>query len=124
MNLVVLKGNLSKDITLTNGSTTIAKTSIAVQRMREGTDFINIVAFGKTAEFMDKYFKKGSPALIQGRIQTGSYTNREGNKVNTVDVVVENIEFCGSKDKGTSAAPKNEEFMVVDDNDEGVPFFS
>ena len=123
MNLVVLKGNLSKDITLNNGSTVVAKTSIAVQRMREGTDFINIVAFGKTAEFMDKYFKKGSPALIQGRIQTGSYTNRDGNKVNTVDVIVENIEFCGSA-KGTSAKPKDEEFMVVDDNDEGVPFFS
>ena len=122
MNLVVLKGNLSKDITLTNGSTTIAKTSIAVQRMREGTDFINIVAFGKTAEFMDKYFKKGSPALIQGRIQTGSYTNREGNKVSTVDVVVENIEFCGSA-KGTSAK-KDDEFMSIPDGleDDGIPF--
>ena len=117
MNRVILKGNLTRDIDLRQGNVTTGKTAIAVQRVKEGTDFINLVAFGTTAETMEKFLKKGSQVLIEGRIQTGSYTNKSGDKVNTVDVVVERFEFCGKKEK------KEEDFITVDaDNDEGVPF--
>ena len=122
MNKVVLLGNLARDIELRQGSTVTGKTAIAVKRVKEGTDFINITAFGVTAETMAKYLKKGSQVLIEGRIQTGSYTNREGNKINTTDVIVERFEFCGSA-KGTSAK-KDDEFMSIPDGleDDGIPF--
>lgn len=122
MNKVILMGNLARDIELRQGNTTTGKTAIAVKRIKDGTDFINIVAFGVTAETMAKYLSKGSQVLIEGRIQTGSYTNKDGIKVNTTDVIVERFEFCGSA-KGTSVKPKDDEFMVVDvDDPNGVPF--
>ena len=83
-------------------STAVARWSLAVQRRfkRDGdadADFINCVAFGKQAEFAEKYFRQGMKICISGRIQTGSYTNRDGAKVYTTDVVVEEQDFCESK---------------------------
>ena len=106
MNKVILMGRLTKDPDVRYGGQqndkAVAKFSLAVDRKfkREGdeqtADFISCVAFGKTAEFLEKYAGKGSKFVIEGRIQTGSYTNKDGNKVYTTDVVVENVEFAES----------------------------
>ena len=107
MNKVLLLGRLTRDpiISYASGDNTmaIARFTLAVDRRfkREGdavtADFIGCVAFGKTAEFVDRFAKQGTKFAIEGRIQTGSYTNKEGKKVYTTDVVVENIEFAESK---------------------------
>ena len=112
MNKVIIIGRFTRDpeIKYTTGesATATARFSLAVNRRfknKEGNydaDFINCVAFGKTAEFIEKYFTKGMAIGITGRIQTGSYTNKEGQKVYTTDVVVEETEFVESKNKGTS----------------------
>lgn len=132
MNSVQLIGRLTRDpeIRYTDGGLSIARFSLAVDRrfkQENGTDadFINIVAFGKTAEFIEKYFHKGIKIALNGRIQTGSYTDKDGKKVYTTDIVAENVEFCESK--GTSAnndAPASDgDFMNVPDGmDEELPF--
>ncbi len=106
MNKVILMGRLTRDpdIRYTSGDnqTAIARYSLAVNRsyVREGeadADFINCVAFGRNAEFAEKYLKKGTKIAVVGRIQTGSYTNKDNVKVYTTDVVVENQEFAESK---------------------------
>lgn len=106
MNKVILMGRLTRDpeIRVSNGanSTTVARYTLAVDRRikREGeqnTDFISCVAFGKTAEFAEKYLRQGTKVLSVGRIQTGSYTNKDGNKVYTTDIVIEECEFAESK---------------------------
>lgn len=112
MNKVILCGRLTKepDIRYSAGATQmcVAKFTLAVDRKfkKEGeasADFINCVSFGKTAEFAEKYFRKGTKILVSGRIQTGSYTNKDGNKVYTTDVVVEEQEFAESKSKNSGA---------------------
>lgn len=138
MNSVQLTGRLTNNPEVHYGGngTTIAKFSLAVNRRfkQEGqpdADFIRCVAFGKTAEFIEKYFTKGRKMDLNGRIQTGSYTNQDGNKVYTTDVVVENVEFGESK--GGSASnnePVNDSskassdgFMNIPDGlDEELPF--
>ena len=107
MNKTILMGRLTKDpevrYAASDSGMCIARYTIAVDRRRaasndgQSADFINCVAFGKTGEFAEKYFRKGTKILITGRIQTGSYTNREGQKVYTTDVVVEDQEFAESK---------------------------
>lgn len=106
MNKVILMGRLTRDPELhyTQGEngTAVGKYTLAVERRirREGdatADFINCVAFGKTAEFAEKYLRQGTKIAITGRIQTGSYTNRDGVKVYTTVVVVEEQEFAESK---------------------------
>lgn len=106
MNKVVLMGRLTRDpeIRYSQGekSTCVARYTLAVDRRfkREGeqnADFISCISFGKSAEFAEKYFRQGMRVTICGRIQTGSYTNRDGNKVYTTDVVVEEQEFAESK---------------------------
>ena len=106
MNKVVLMGRLTRnpDIRYSQGerSTCVARYTLAVNRRfrREGdqeADFINCVAFGRQGEFAEKYLKQGTKIVISGRIQTGSYVNREGNKVYTTDVVVEEQDFAESK---------------------------
>ena len=134
MNSVQLIGRLTRDpeIRYTDGGASIARFGLAVDRRFKhengaDADFINIVSFGKTAEFIEKYFHKGMKIALNGRIQTGSYTDKDGKKVYTTDVVAENVEFCESK--GTSAnndaqAPsQNGDFMNVPDGmDEELPF--
>ena len=98
MNQVVLIGRLTDDPAYNEkGEIKIAKYSLAVDRMKEGADFPSCVAFGRQAEFADKYLKNGMKIAVIGRIQTGSYTNREGSKVYTTDVIVDHQEFCEKK---------------------------
>ncbi len=106
MNKVILMGRLTRDpdVRYTAGDNPmgIARYTLAVDRKikREGeatADFISCIAFGKAAEFSEKYFRQGIRIVVSGRIQTGSYTNRDGNKVYTTDVVVEEQEFAESK---------------------------
>jgi single-strand DNA-binding protein len=137
MNIVCIIGRLVRDpeVRWSQGkeSTCIAKLTVAVDRRfkKEGeqsADFIPCTAFGKTAEFIEKYVKKGTKVVIQGRWQTGSYDNKEGQKVYTNDCIVESIEFAESKktDDQTQNAPKtpkDDDFMNLPENiDDEVPF--
>lgn len=140
MNKVVLMGRLTRDpeVRYSQGEnpSAVARYSLAVDRRlkRDGeqnTDFINCVAFGKNGEFAEKYLHKGTKICISGRIQTGSYTNQEGQKVYTTDVVVEEHDFCESKGSGSgsgsepAAAPQTDAdgFMNIPDGiDEELPF--
>lgn len=111
MNKVILMGRLTREPDVrysqnSDGSMAVARYTLAVDRRRARTnsdgaeqtaDFISCVAFRKTAEFIEKYFRQGMRMVISGRIQTGSYTNRDGQKVYTTDVVVEEVEFAESK---------------------------
>ena len=107
MNKVILMGRLTRDpdVRYSNGeqATAVARFTLAVDRRvarRDGeqtADFIGCVAFGRTAEFVEKYFRQGMRMVISGRIQTGSYTNKDGQRVYTTDVVAENVEFAESK---------------------------
>lgn len=126
MNNVVLMGRLTKDpdIRRTNDGTAIGRFTLAVDRMKKDeADFIGCVTFGKTAEFAEKYLKKGTKIAGSGRIQTGNYTNKEGQKVYTTDVILERLEFAESK---ASAQPKpdGDGFMDIPDDvdDAGLPF--
>lgn len=134
MNSVQLIGRLTRDpeVRYTDGGASIARFSLAVDRRFKqengaDADFINIVSFGKTAEFIEKYFHKGMKIALNGRIQTGSYTDKDGKKIYTTDIVAENVEFCESK--GTSAnndapAPASDgDFMSVPDGiEDELPF--
>ena len=133
MNSVQLLGRLARDpeVRYTDGGATIASFTLAVDRRfkqenGETADFISCKAFGKTAEFIEKYFGKGKKLALNGRIQTGSYTNKDGAKVYTTEVIVENVEFVESKgveNGGGSANAKNDDFMNVPDGlDEELPF--
>jgi single-strand DNA-binding protein len=115
MNIVVLMGRLTKDpdVRYSQGdnSLAIARYTLAVDRRRgrsssqgdqQTADFISCVAFGKSAEFAEKYLHKGTKICIRGRIQTGSYTNKDGVKVYTTDVVIDDQEFAESKNAQTS----------------------
>ena len=106
MNKVILMGRLTRDpevrYSAGNNSMAVARYTLAVDRRfrRDGennADFIGCVAFGKSAEFAEKYLRQGTKIIVTGRIQTGSYTNRDGQKVYTTDVVVEDHEFAESK---------------------------
>lgn len=140
MNNVSLVGRLTKDpemrYTAGENSIAVAKGSIAVDRKfkRDGeqtADFINYLAFGKTAEFIEKYFFKGMRMGLNGHIQTGSYTNKDGVKVYTTDVIADNVEFVESKQNNSApAGNKNnnavgtDDFMNIPDGieDGGLPF--
>ena len=110
----------------------IARYRMAVDRIfkREGeqeADFISCVAFGKQGEFAEKYLHKGMKIAVSGRIQTGSYTNKDGQKVYTTDIVIEEHEFCESKGTSNNVAPEpqtdSDGFMNIPDGiDEELPF--
>ena len=104
INSVNLTGRFTRDpdVRYTDGGTSIARFTLAVDRRfkRDGeqtADFINCVAFGKTAEFIEKYFRQGMKLELTGRIQTGSYTNKDGAKVYTTDVIAEQVGFGESR---------------------------
>ena len=133
MNKVELVGLLTKDVTcnMSNGGSSIARFTIACDRRfkSEGqptADFISCIAFGKTAEFIEKYFSKGMRIGVSGRIQTGSYDNKDGQKVYTTDVVIEEAEFVESKGTATPSEDtkkSDDGFMAVDEiGDEELPF--
>lgn len=138
MNKVVLMGRLTKDpeVRYSQGEKpmAIARYTLAVDRKfkRDGeptADFINCIAFGKNGEFAEKYLHKGIKILVEGRIQTGSYTNKDGVKVYTTDVVVESCEFAESKNASQSERPQtapqtdSDGFMSIPDGiDSELPF--
>lgn len=146
MNKVILMGRLTRDpeVRYSQGEKQIAvaRYTLAVDRRfarRDGeqtADFINCISFGKPAEFAEKYFRQGMSVTICGRIQTGSYTNRDGQKVYTTDVVVEEQEFAESKkasesnsnsgsgnNKRNSPDSNGDGFMNIPDGiDEELPF--
>ena len=141
MNKVILMGRLVRDpeVRYTQGANSMAvsRYTLAIDRRgikkKEGdqkpeTDFINCIAFGKSGEFAEKYFRRGLRVLVSGRIQTGSYVNKDGQKVYTTDVVVEEQEFADGK-QGTgnsrSNINSNDDSFVNIPNDvdgEGFPF--
>ena len=102
MNVVTLVGRLTRDPELKEGTTSVARFSIAIDRGKDrdgndrGTDFPNVVVFGKQAENCARYLEKGRQVAIQGRIQTGSY-EKDGKKIYTTDVVADRVEFLGGK---------------------------
>ena len=150
MNKVILMGRLTRDpeVRYSQGenSTAIARYTLAVDRRfrrnndgEQSADFIGCVAFGRSAEFAEKYFRQGLKVIVTGRIQTGSYTNKEGQKVYTTEVILDDQEFADSKGAasdmggyGQSApsqrpAPTSaigDGFMNIPDGveDEGLPF--
>lgn len=132
MNKVILMGRLVRDpdVKYSTGenATAVARYTLAVNRQfkKDEADFIGCVAFGKTAEFAEKYLRRGTKIIITGRIQTGNYTNHDGQKVYTTDVVVESHEFAESKSAGSAnndntpvggrkEIPPEEKFMNVPD---------
>ena len=146
MNKVILMGRLTRDpeVRYSQGdnATAIARFTLAVERRikrdnEASADFINCISFGRSAEFAEKYFRKGTKIVICGRIQTGSYTNKDGQKVYTTDIVIEEQDFAESKatsQQNNSGSVQNnsnsrqsqkpqpdpDEFMSVDDDD--LPF--
>ena len=144
MNKVILMGRLTRDPEVRYGagenSTAVARYTIAVDRRfkRDGeqsADFIGCVAFGRNAEFAEKYLRQETKIVLTGRIQTGSYTSRDGQKVSTTDIVVEEQEFAESKSalegnggygnyNRLSAAPLDADgFMKISDGiDDELPF--
>jgi single-strand DNA-binding protein len=145
MNKVILMGRLTRDpeVRYSQGErpTAVARYTLAVNRTfkRAGepdADFINCVTFGRSAEFAEKYFRQGIRIVVSGRIQTGSYTNRDGVKVYTTEVIVEDQEFAESKASGEQSAaaynnrpaaapsaPVGDGFMNIPDGlDEELPF--
>lgn len=139
MNRVILMGRLTKDPEVRysqgNNPMAIARYTLAVDRKfnRDGepnADFINCIAFGKNGEFAEKHLHKGIKILIEGRWQSGSYTNKDGQKVYANDCVVENCEFAESKnanqqnEQNNRPQPSNSDdgFMQIPDNMEDLPF--
>ena len=132
MNKVELIGRLTRDpdIRFTSGDnpTTIARYTLAVERRvkkddENTADFISCVAFGKNAEFVRDYLHKGIKIAVTGRIQTGSYTNKDNQKVYTTDVVVEEHEFAESKNANYPPPEPDDGFInIPDDLDEELPF--
>lgn len=104
MNSVSLLGRIARDIETryTGDGKAISRTAVAVRRDENNTDFINVVAFGKTAEILEKHFSKGSQIGINGNIKTGSY-EKDGRKVYTTDIIVERVYFVDKKSESDSA---------------------
>lgn len=129
MNKVLLMGRITKEVELkqsANGG--VARFTVAVNRIKKGeADFINCVAFGKTAEMMSQYFGKGKPIIIEGHLQTGSYDAQDGTKRYTTDIVVERIEFVlGDKTANTGADVHNQgmpqgDFQNTPNMNQGMP---
>ena len=148
MNKVILMGRLTREPDVrysqnADGSMAVARYTLAVDRRRgrnsdneQSADFISCVAFGRAGEFAEKYLHQGTKVVVSGRIQTGSYTNKDGQRVYTTDVVVEEQEFAESKssaaNNGAAYTPSRPEpsaadedgFMSIPDGDEseGLPF--
>ena len=143
MNKVILMGRLTRDPEVRYGagenSTAVARYTIAVDRRfkrggEQSADFIGCVAFGRNAEFAEKYLRQGTKIVLTGRIQTGSYTNRDGQKVYTTDIVVEEQEFAESKtaagnggqnnySRPSAATSDTDGFMTIPDGiDDELPF--
>ena len=125
MNKVVLVGRLTRDpeVRSTSSGSNTARFTVAVNRNfknKDGqydADFVSCVAFRNTADFVSKFFKKGSMIGLEGRIHTGSYDAQDGSKRYTTDVVVDNVEFVGGRNEGGSPAPSNNSYVDMPAND-------
>ena len=146
MNKVILLGNLTREpeIRYAQGSNmAVAKFSLAINRRykRDGepeADFFNCTAFGKTAEFIEKYFKKGSRMALTGRLQNDNYTNKNGEKVYSVNIITEEVEFAekagnnNNNDNNTNkdtttpqTASDDDDFVSIPENAQSeIPFFN
>ena len=140
MNRAILMGRLTRDPDIRYGqgedTSMIARFTLAVDRRikqsegQRAADFISCIAFGERAVFVEKYLKQGSKIVLEGRIQTGSYTNREGQKVYTTDIVADSMEFAESKaSQGSGAtssvhvsAPSDGFMSIPDGIDDELPF--
>lgn len=132
INKVVISGRLTRDPDMRGEGTSLcARYTLAVDRryQKDGeqqTDFISCVAFGKGAEFAEKYLKKGMKIVVCGRIQTGSYTNKDGAKIYTTDVIVEEHDFAESKNSSGSSSDETStdaDFMEISQEDkDSMPF--
>ena len=128
MNRAFLIGRTTKepDVRYSTDGKGVAKFTLAVDRKfskEKETDFISCVAFGKTAEVIEKFVKKGNKIAVVGRIQTGSYKNKDGNTVYTTDVMVDEVEFCESKGESKTPETDKDGFMSIPDNiSEELPF--
>lgn len=128
---MILIGRLTKDpdVRVTQGGTSVARYGLAVDRQfkREGepdADFLNCVVFGKAADFAQNWLHKGMKIAVTGRIQTGSYTNQQGVKVFTTDIIIDSQEFCESKsanDHARAGTPEPADTSSVDDGFINIP---
>ena len=132
VNCAILMGRLTKDPELrtTQNGTSVTSFAVAVDReyVRQGeerqTDFINVVAWRQTAEFVSRYFRKGSMIAVQGSIQTRNYEDRNGNKRTAVEVIADKVSFCGSKAESGNSAPVDaqanaSDYTAINTNDSG-----
>ena len=132
LNHIVLMGRLTRDPELrkTQQGVAVASFTLAVNRDygKDGTDFIDCVAWRSTGEFVSKYFKKGQTAAVSGRLQIRDYTDKDENKRRAAEVVVENIYFTDSKKNETSvfnsptSGLDDEDFEELEDDEENLPF--
>ena len=132
MNRVILMGRLTRDPNVSyaqKDNSAIARFTLAVDRRvsrnndsnQPTADFISCVTFGKQAEFAEKYLRQGTKVALEGRLQTGSYTNKEGQKVYTTDVIVDNIEFAESKNAQGGSGDKPQQPNTDDSGFINIP---
>ena len=132
VNCAILMGRLTKDPELrtTQNGTSVTSFAVAVDReyVRQGeerqTDFINVVAWRQTAEFVSRYFRKGSMIAVQGSIQTRNYEDKNGNKRTAVEVIADKVSFCGSKAENGNNSPVDaqanaSDYTAINTNDSG-----
>lgn len=121
MNNCIFMGRIAKDLELkvSQSGMAILKFPLAVARMKreEPADFINMIAFGKTAETIATYLKKGDQILLNTHVQTGSYENKEGTKVYTTDFIIDRFEFVGGNNKNNNAGNENLKQLLKDNDD-------
>ena len=127
LNVIALQGRLTKDVELryTQSQKPVASFTLAVDRADKTTDFIDIVAWNKTAEFASQYLQKGSMVLVQGRLQIRDWTDKNGNKRKTAEVVADHVYFGESKKDGFTPAEKPvsvSAFTELEDEDPKLPF--
>lgn len=127
MNKIILMGRLTRDPEMRTGTTTVTRYTLAVDRRfkREGepdADFFNCTAFGKSAEFADKYFRQGTKVVVTGRMESDNYTNKDGQKVYGWKVIVDEQEFAESKNAEKPETNKDAYVPIADGIEEDLPF--
>lgn len=125
LNKMILQGRLTKDVELryTHSDKAVASFTVACDRggRDAGADFINCVAWEKTATFVEQYFRKGDMILLEGRLQGRNYEDKNGNKRTAFEVVVGSVNFCGGKSNSEEKPRYQEQFSEIDDDSE-LPF--
>ena len=126
MNRITLSGNLTRDpeVRYTQSGKAYARLAIAVNRRSndKAVDFINLVAWDKTAEIMGKWLSKGSRILVDGRLQTSKYTGKDGNERTSTEVIIETFEFAGDNKKKSAVSDPDDPFAGEPVDDEDTPF--